>query len=180
MSKQVFSKWLPSRESIEKIRHLKILGPLLARPWLWHLNRRSVAAGLAAGVFIGFIVPMGLQVPVAAVLAVWARANLAAAVLSTLVSNPFTVAPIYLFAYRLGVVLSGIPPAPWSSTQVSTVAKIATVGAPLMLGLVVLGVVGGTVTYFAAHGLWRLFARRAWERRRRLRALKRAAKPGPT
>jgi hypothetical protein len=172
MSKKVFAKWLPSRESLEKMRHLRALGPLLARPWLWHLNRRSVAAGLAAGVFIGFIIPMGLQIPFAAVLAFWVRGNLAAAALSTLVTNPFTVAPVYYAAYRLGALLTGAAPAVWSS-DVSVMAKLAAVGGPLMLGLVVLGVVGATLVYFGTHALWRLFATRAWQQRLRARAEKR-------
>ncbi len=174
MSKKVVAKWLPSRESLEKMRHLRVLGPLLARPWLWHLNRRSVAVGLAAGVFIGFIIPMGLQIPIAAVLAFWARGNLAAAALSTLVTNPFTVAPIYYLAYRLGMFLTGADPAAWSS-DLPVMAKLAAVGGPLMLGLAVLGVVGAALAYFGTHAIWRLFATRAWQRRLRSRAQKRRA-----
>jgi uncharacterized protein len=172
MSRKVFSKWLPSRESLEKMRHLRVLGPLLARPGLWHLNRRSVAVGLAAGVFIGFIIPMGLQIPVAAVLAFWTRGNLAAAVLSTLVTNPFTVAPIYYLAYRLGAFLTGGTHAAWSS-DLSVIAKLASVVGPLMLGLMVLAVVGAGLAYFGTHALWRLFATRAWQERLRARAEKR-------
>jgi uncharacterized protein (DUF2062 family) len=174
MSRKIFSKWLPSRESLEKVRHLRVLGPLLARPWLWHLNRRSVAVGLAAGVFIGFIIPMGLQIPFAAVAAFWVRGNLAAAALSTLVTNPFTVAPIYYLAYRLGTFLMGAEPVAWSS-DLPVMAKLASVGGPLILGLVVLGIVGGTVAYFGTHALWRLFAARAWQQRLRARADRRRA-----
>ena len=174
MSKKAFSKWLPSREALEKIRHLRVLGPLLARPWLWHLNRRSVAVGLATGVFIGFIIPMGLQAPIAAVVAFWVRGNLAAAILSTLVTNPFTVAPIYYMAYRLGMLLTGAEPAAWSS-DLPVMARLAAVGGPWMLGLAVMGVVGAAVAYFGTHAIWRLFATRAWQRRLRSRERKRRA-----
>jgi hypothetical protein len=177
MSRKVFSKWLPSRESLEKMRHLRLLGPLLARPGLWHLNRRSVAVGLAAGVFIGFIIPMGLQIPFAAVLAFWVRGNFAAAALSTLVTNPFTVAPVYYVAYRLGAFLTGAEPVVWSA-EVSVMAQLASMGGPLMLGLVVLGVGGAALAYFGTHALWRLFAARAWQERLRARAQKRRTTQG--
>jgi uncharacterized protein (DUF2062 family) len=175
MSKKIFSKWLPRRESVEKIRQLRLLGPLMERPGLWHLNRRSVAVGLAAGVFIGFIIPMGVQIPLAALLAFWLRGNLAAAVLSTLVTNPFTVAPVYYLAYRLGAFLIGAQPVVWSSAEPVT-AKLASVGGPWMLGVAVLGVTGAAIAYFGTHLIWRLFATRAWQQRLRARAEKRRAK----
>jgi len=124
---------------------------------------------MAVGIFIGFIVPMGLQVPVAALFAVWLRGNLAAAILSTLVTNPFTVAPIYFAAYKLGALLTGYSPA-LAPTEVSVVGKIVAVGGPLMVGLTVLGVVGAGVAYFGTQALWRLIATRAWHRRQRVRA----------
>lgn len=162
MSKRFFTKWLPTRESVEGNTHLRWLRPLFARPWLWHLNRRTVALGLAVGVFIGFIIPMGFQAPIAAAFAVWLRGNLAAAILSTLVTNPFTVAPVYFAAYRLGAFLTGVEATGWSS-QVSVVGKIAAVGGPLMLGLVIMGAVGGALAYFGTHALWRLLTARMAE-----------------
>ncbi len=174
MSKRFVAKWLPRRETVEKLRHLRWLGPILARPWLWHLNRHTVALGLAVGVFIGFLIPMGLQAPVAALLAVWLRGNLAAAILSTLVTNPFTVAPIYFAAYKLGAFMTGYTPA-LAPTEVSVVGKIVAVGGPLMVGLTVLAVLGAGVAYFGTHALWRLIATRAWQRRLRARAARRRA-----
>jgi uncharacterized protein (DUF2062 family) len=117
---------------------------------------------------------MGLQAPIAAVVAFWVRGNLAAAILSTLVTNPFTVAPVYYLAYRLGMFLTGAEPAAWAS-DLPMMAKLAAVGGPLMLGLAALGVVGAAIAYFGTHAIWRLFATRAWQRRLRLRAQKQRA-----
>ena len=177
MSKRLFAKWLPRRETVERIRHLRFLGPIQARPWLWHLNRHTVALGLGVGVFIGFIIPMGLQAPVAALFAVWLRGNLAAAILSTLVTNPFTVAPVYFAAYKLGTFVTGYTPA-LAPTEVSMVGKIVAVGGPLMVGLTVLGVIGAAVAYFGTHAIWRLVATRAWQRRLRSRAARRCVEGG--
>ena len=46
--RQRFRRWrLPSPEEVQSHRSLRWLGPLLKRPWLWHLDRRSVALGAA-------------------------------------------------------------------------------------------------------------------------------------
>ncbi|MCJ7837761.1 MAG: DUF2062 domain-containing protein [Burkholderiales bacterium] len=77
------------------------MGPLLDRPWLWHLNRNAIAKGLAIGMFFGMLVPIG-QALVAGVAAIGLRANLPAAVLATFVSNPLTTPAILLAAYHAG------------------------------------------------------------------------------
>lgn len=63
--------------------------------------------GLAVGVFIGCVIPMGLQIVVAAVAVAAVRTNLPAAMPSSLITNPFTVAPVYFVAYKLGELLLG-------------------------------------------------------------------------
>src|SRR5690606_14445801 len=99
--RSVLRRFLPTQESIKGNRLLRWLGPRLHEPGLWHLNRRAVARGVAIGVFFGFMIPVA-QIPAAAVGAFFARANLWVSAIATLVSNPFTYAPIYFAAYRLG------------------------------------------------------------------------------
>ncbi len=74
---------------------------MFSRPGLWRLDRRSVAAGAAAGVFFGFLIPIA-QIPLAAWAAWLLRGNLPVAVVTTLVSNPFTYVPIYWLAHEMG------------------------------------------------------------------------------
>ena len=95
---------MPTRDEARRQRALRWLGPLLEREWLWRMNRRAVASGVALGVFVGLIVPVA-QMPVAAAGALLMRANLPAAALATLVSNPLTVAPIYWLAHRTGAAI---------------------------------------------------------------------------
>src|SRR3990172_7236576 len=99
---------LPSRDALRANRSLRWLGPLLDRAWLWQFSRRRVAAGVGIGVFFGFMIPV-LQIPFAAMFALILRANLPAAAVSTLVSNPLTYAPIVVAAYRVGKALLGEP-----------------------------------------------------------------------
>jgi uncharacterized protein (DUF2062 family) len=44
---------MPARDETRPHRALRWLGPLLEREWLWHMNRRAVASGVAPGVFFG-------------------------------------------------------------------------------------------------------------------------------
>src|SRR5258708_9923666 len=62
MPRKFFRKYLPSRESIRQNRHIARFGTLFLHPNLWHVNRRSVAGGVAAGMFAG-LVPGSHPVP---------------------------------------------------------------------------------------------------------------------
>jgi uncharacterized protein len=97
---------IPTRDEARRHWALRWLGLLLEREWLWRLNRRTVASGAALGVFFGLIIPMG-QMPLAAAAAILLRAHLPAAALGTLVSNPFTVGPIYWLAILARQLLLG-------------------------------------------------------------------------
>lgn len=122
------------------------MGPLLRRPWLWHMNRRRVAIGASIGVFFGFMVPV-LQIAGAALFAALLRANLPVAAFATLVSNPLIYAPIGLLAYQTGSALLGEPAGPavaqaldaGDALPVDATAgwfdKLQAIGKPLLLGL---------------------------------------------
>jgi len=150
MNRRWLGRWLPTPQSLQSHRALRRLGPMLARPGLWRLDRRSVAVGAAAGVFFGFLIPIA-QIPLAAAAAWLLRGNLPVAVVTTLVSNPFTYVPIYWLAHELGQVLLGggatTPDAGWS---------IAGTGLPLIIGLASFAVAGSLLVYAIVHIAWRL------------------------
>src|SRR5689334_25018174 len=103
MPRKLFRRFIPSHESIRDNRYIARLGPWLQHHNLWHLNRRSVAGGVAAGLFAGLIPGSNpVQFTAAALLAIAARVNLPIAVLVTLYSNPFTIVPLYYVAFKLG------------------------------------------------------------------------------
>ena len=178
MARSRFRRWLPTRESLLQRRSLRWLGPLLTRAWLWQFNRRRVAAGIGIGVFFGFLIPV-LQIALSAVFALLLRANLPAAVVSTLVSNPFTYAPIFIAAYRVGQMLLGEAPDEAQAAALGAQAgqldmladswweRFAAVGKPLMLGLSVFAVIGGITAYAGTLLLWRITV--VLKRRRRPR-----------
>lgn len=170
---------MPTREEACRHRALRWLAPLLEREWLWRPNRRAVASGAALGVFFGLLIPVG-QVPLAAAGAVLLRANLPAAALGTLVSNPFTVGPIYWLAYLTGEAILDLAEAGRNSPGAAVgpdddglrlpfgwLEQVANAGEPLMLGLALFAAGGAVLTWLAARLAWRLNVAR---RRRRLRA----------
>jgi hypothetical protein len=167
---------LPKPQHLREHRAVSWLGPALHHPRVWHLTRRGVALGVAVGVFFGLMVPLG-QIVLAAVAAVVLRANLPVAALSTLVTNPFTVAPIYLAAYRLGHALLGGEPTiteaamePPLELEVSFwqlwIRRVVEAGPPLALGLAIFATGLSVAAYVVVDQAWRLVAMRAWRRRR--------------
>ncbi|HYM26742.1 MAG TPA: DUF2062 domain-containing protein, partial [Steroidobacteraceae bacterium] len=106
MPRKFFRKYLPEAAQIRASRHLAWCGAWLQHPNLWQLNRHSVAGGFAIGPFAG-LVPGPLQMLTAALLAIPLRKNLPVALMTTLYTNPFTIAPLYLLAYAYGRLLLG-------------------------------------------------------------------------
>ena len=181
---------MPSRERLHDMRWLRWLAPYLHHPRLWHINRKGLALGLALGVFFGLLIPVA-QIPASATLAVLLRANVPAAVASTLVTNPVTFGPVYFGAYKLGEwVLQAEPNAasPRSGADANAAARggaatdgaggswladfwhwITDVGTPLVVGLAIVASLTGVLVYLAVHWAWILKVRLAQRRRRHQR-----------
>lgn len=172
-----FRRLMPDPHTLRQQRALRWLGPWLQHPRLWHINRRGIAMGVAIGIFFGLLIPVA-QILFAVLAALFFRANIPAAVASTLITNPFTFAPVYYAAYHLGAWMLGSASVPVAEVDLKHVAaetatglalwmeRVATVGAPLALGLLTLAVCLSVLTYFAVHWTWRLRILRARQQRR--------------
>jgi uncharacterized protein (DUF2062 family) len=175
MPRKYFRKFLPSHDSIRENRAFRLFGPLLAHHNLWHLHRRSVAGGVAIGLFTGLI-PGPFQMLGAAVFAIAFRVNLPVAVFTTLYTNPLTFVPLYVVAYRLGALLLGhqgkmpdivgdFSVESWSDWFPEFIAWLGRLGEPLLVGVPALGAILATMGYFAVRGLWRLHVVMQWRKR---------------
>lgn len=182
MLKKLLRRCLPKREKMAENAFMNRFGHWFADPRLWHLNRRSVAGGVAAGA-IGGLIPGPLQIITAALLSLLFRVNLPLAALTTFYSNPFTIGPLYWVAYKLGSLLVAanghavLLPFPSFSelgfgTWLHAMLDWAwSLGLPLAVGLPVLALLLALIGYFLTDQLWKLHVR--WEvlqRRRRRRA----------
>ncbi len=171
---------MPSVDKVRRVHVLHLFGEALFHPALWHLNRRSAAGGVAVGMFCGLI-PGPLQMLGAGIAAVLLRVNLPTALLTTLYTNPITIVPLYLVAYRIGSLALGAagghpatPPPHWNwSAQMDSIRALGHwalgLGAPLALGVFLLACLLAAGGYVTVRVLWSIHLRRAWIARRRRR-----------
>jgi len=170
-------KFLPDHQAIRGNSWLARFENTLLHPRLWHLNRRSAAGAVAAGMFCGLI-PGPLQMLGAAVCAVVFRVNLPLALLTTLYTNPFTIVPLYIVAFAIGQWVLPEPgqrfvPPPergdeslleWTRTLADWMIGL---GTPLALGLVLLACGLALAGYALVRVAWRIYLVRFWHHRRR-------------
>lgn len=167
---------VPTRVQIHNNPWLRWLGPLLRRPRLWRWSRRGVALGVALGIFFGLLIPVA-QIPLSVGAAVLLRANVPAAAVSTLVTNPLTFGPLYYLAYKLGHWVSGVPSQATGMSvgdealqasglpreEVRLWQRVMTVGKPLLLGLAILATLMGLLSYALIALTWKGWT---WYKRR--------------
>ena len=164
---------LPNPESIRQIRWLRPVHHWLVHPNLWHLHRRSVSGGVAVGLFCGLI-PGPLQMLGAALLAVLFRVNLPVAMFTTLYTNPFTIVPLYLLAYEIGVRVSGsnsshvapaFPDWHWHDGYAPVWNWLLELGKPLLIGIPLLALGLALIGYIVVRLGWRAAVVWKWRRR---------------
>jgi uncharacterized protein len=176
--RDLFRRFLPHHEAVKNNRWLKPFGSRLQHPNLWHLHRRSVAGGVAIGLFCGLI-PGPFQMMGAALLAVLFRVNLPVALITTLYTNPFTIVPLYLLAYEIGAWVSGaqsgvtvqpsFPELHWQNMMRELWNWMVMLGEPLLIGLPLLAAGLAIIGYFVVRVSWRVAVLLKWRARRKKR-----------
>lgn len=167
-----FKRISPDREVLLASRWIRPVAHQIAQPQIWHFNRKNVARGVALGLFVGFLLPIG-QIVVAALLAATARGNIMVAAAATLITNPLTFPPIYYAAYRIGAGI--LSPSLDATAETGGGAAGATrmiemaAGAsfPTAIGLLILAALASVSGYALVHLAWRFSLLRQWRRRER-------------
>ncbi|MEQ6334028.1 DUF2062 domain-containing protein [Sphingobium sp. MK2] len=167
-------KWFieraPDRDVLLKSRWLAPVASRLAPATIWQFNRRSIARGLALGLFVGFILPIG-QIILAVLFAASIRANILIASAATLITNPLTFPPIYYAAYRTGTFLLDLvggaraaqtiaaaqPTGIWTSLSATSLSTF--------VGLLVFATLSSLLAFAAVHLAWRVSLIWRWRRR---------------
>ncbi|MEW9898334.1 DUF2062 domain-containing protein [Chitinivorax sp. PXF-14] len=178
MRPKFFKRFLPEPHTLREHRYLRHIAPWLTHPNLWHLNRRSVAGGVAIGLFSG-LVPGPLQMLSGALLALAFKRNLPVAMATTLYTNPLTIVPLYLLAFEIGKWLLGtharavaapvfaqLAPGDWLSAGLGWMTSL---GTPLLVGLPTLATALAVLGYITVNTLWIAHTRLAWRARARAR-----------
>ena len=136
-----------------------------------------MAGGVAVGLFCGLI-PGPLQMITATLLAVLLRINLPVSLFVTLYTNPFTIVPLYMLAYKIGAWVSGaqgtpvamhLPELSWNDWSTELVGWVMRLGAPLLTGLPLLALALAVIGYVAVRLLWRVVVVLKWRARKQSR-----------
>jgi len=131
------------------------------------VQRDSIALGLTIGVLCGMI-PGPLQMIAALSLSCLLRVNLPMALIGTFFTNPITIVPIYMAAYGIGQTISGaeqwhefptMPATDWTQLMESLQAWVswgASLGAPWVLGMLILSLFLAGCSYCSVQLIWRV------------------------
>ncbi len=166
MPKEFIKRYLPDHNEVKDHRYLRFFGTLLHSPDLWHLNRRSVSGAFAVGLFLAWV-PVPLQMVLATATAILLRVNLPVAFGLVWITNPFTIPPLYYFAYLVGTWVLGSP-TQISEFQVSwswLESVLPQIWKPFLLGCLINGVSSAILGYYGIHFFWIWHVRDRWKRR---------------
>lgn len=170
MPRRLLQRYLPRPETLRGRRSLGLPSRLVNDPTLWALSRRSVANAVSVGLFSALL-PIPMQMALAALGAYWWRANLPLAVSLVWITNPLTMPLIFYGNYRLGAWLMGITPRP-APTKPSThwiAERLVDILPVLLLGSLVVALCAALLGNGAVRLIWRWRVSRSWRRRAQLR-----------
>ena len=175
---------MPDVQHIRQHKRLQFFGTLLHDANLWHLNRRSVSGAMAVGLFMAFV-PIPLQMVPAAALAIWLRVNLPISVALVWITNPFTMPPVFYVSYKLGSwilrqptteLTVPVPDVPFELSWSWLVVEFGKIGAPFLLGSMLIACGAALAGYWGMHAFWRLQVVRDWEKRKKKRGTGKSTK----
>ncbi len=156
MPRRFFRKFAFKRHNISQQWYLSPFRHLLHDPAYWGIRRKTVVPGFSLGLFVAFL-SFPAHTLTVVLMAVLLRVNIAAGVIGTLVNNPLTIVPIFLLAYRTGLLLLGLEPQafdPELSVEWLTHGFI-NVWQPLLLGCILLGALASLLGFIGLDLLWR-------------------------
>ncbi len=156
MPRKFFKKYMPDPHDIRNNKALKVFGTLLHDPNLWHLNRRSVAAAFAVGLFFAWW-PVPMQMVLAAGGAIIFRANLPISCGLVWVTNPITMPPMFYFAYRIGVWIVDAPKRTFhfEASTAWLLNELHFIWKPFLTGCFTVAVVSAVLGYISIQIVWR-------------------------
>jgi uncharacterized protein (DUF2062 family) len=167
MPRQFFTRI--SRQFRQKTDHPWYLKPfdyLLAHPVYFSTSRRGIGGALWVGLFIGML-PLPAHTFLAIVGALVLRVNVPVAAISTWITNPVTVVPIFYFNYKLGAMLLDIPPEvmPDDISLHWVMAELGLRWRPLVYGSLLMAVSLSSTVYLLISAVWHFVTMRRYRSR---------------
>lgn len=173
MARKFLKRITPRAEFIKNHPSLRWFSRWLHDPNLWHLNRYSASFAVFIGLFAAFI-PVPTQMPIAALWAIWWRANLPISVALVWLTNPVTSPPMFYASFKLGNWLLNKPPRElnFEPSFAWLLEQIGHIWQPLLLGSLCVGFCAGIIGAVAVRTIWRVQVSMRWSARQKARAQK--------
>ena len=156
MPRRFFRKFAFKRHQLVENRLVAPFRHFLHDQKLWGIRRKTVVPAVAWGIFVAFL-PIPGHVLVSVLGSLLIRCNIPVAAVSTFVSNPLTIGPMFYFSYRAGASLLGMEPGPFAIEL--SLAWLGTtflsIWQPLILGSVLVGTISAVIAYVFLDVLWR-------------------------
>ncbi|PCI02527.1 MAG: ATP-binding protein [Zetaproteobacteria bacterium] len=167
MPRRILKKYFPNPKKIRDNKCLKIFGSLLHSPELWHFSRNSIAKAFAIGLFCAWI-PIPFQMVLAAGFAILFSANLPMSAALVWITNPFTMAPMFYIAYKIGATIMGVGEVPFKMelTLDWLINGTLLIWQPFLLGCFALASISALLGYFGIQIFWRWAVMRRWKQRK--------------
>ena len=170
--KKFLRRYFDGRDTSASLRKFGWLGEGIHSRELRHFSRKSVAGGVSLGFFLAFI-PIPIQMLLAVPASVMAKVNLPVTMLALWISNPLTMAPLLIFAYKVGAWMTN------QSGALSTLAfeptfsglaeKLNEIWWPLSVGCLMCGIGAAIIGNYLVRWLWLLFLLRSKRKNRQRR-----------
>lgn len=156
MPRRFFRKFAFKRHHVRDNWFLSPFRHLMQEPRYWGIRRRTVVPAFAIGLFVAFLPFPGHPV-LAILIALLFHYNVPVAAVTTFVSNPLTMGPMYYFAHSVGSVLLGLEPQPFTFEMSFdwVMQTFVNIWQPLLLGCLLLGISTALVGYVVVDLLWR-------------------------
>lgn len=174
MARRIIKRFIPDPDWIRQQKSLKFLESWLHDPNLWHLNRHSVSTATFIGCFVAFI-PLPAQMIIAAAMAIMVRGNLPISVALVWITNPFTMAPIYYVAYKVGTAVMDTEASQFSFELSWEWLRhgLENTWQPFLLGCMLCGLFFSLLASTLVRLAWRQYAISCWKERCSKRKAKR-------
>ncbi len=158
MPRRWIKRYLPDHGTLREHPHLRRFGARLQDGNLWHLNRRSVAGGVAVGLFWAFI-PIPFQMLPAAASAIALRTNLPISVVLVWLTNPLTIPPIWYACYQFGAWLLDMPPrvVNFTPSLANLLNNMQGIWKPFLIGSISFSLLSAAVGFALVRLAWRIY-----------------------
>lgn len=117
-------RYLPTRASLKRHFIFRKFGRFFLDkyPELWSFSYGPMKAAYYAGWILTFLPVMGIQIPLATLLAICFKGNIMVLIALQMISNPFTVGFLWTFEYHIGKFFLGFLPVQDQLLQQTTLA----------------------------------------------------------